>query len=411
MLPLTLLLIGCPPPTTGDDTADTGPGAANRNPQWCAPTLAYRVPLVASGPATTPIEAHVDFADALATAGDTSGLDATSLRAWAVADGTCVALPVQFLDGFSGILSRSPSSDALGDEAGAVVVLRDALAVRASDLHVFFDSTQSAGTDELHMPTELTATVTRVHTGVAEASFDPTRGGMLWELRLGTSPSLATIAGAWRGNGINTGTTDNEWTLSPQDAPGALELLADGPVVAGVRASGERSDSRGGYAYTHEYWLFAGRPEVYGKVHQVTTDDTYVQHPGDFTHGLRPWQVRHDHLDASGIVERQTGTNHAWVHDGTLGVAHGMVRAPTYPIDVLNDDAVPREVGFVANDYLPEGLGSPYQLPAGVTVFDHAVFVVLPFRTSERVRQPLLDAMHRPDVVVGAVEVGTDAGG
>ena len=166
----------------------------------------------------------------------------------------------------------------------------------------------------------------------------------------------------------------DSWGIDPQDGSGTLSLVADGPVLAALQATGSRSDSASSYDYTHTYWMFAGRPEVYSRVYQETTAYSTLSHTGDYTAGIRPWESQS--ADLSGATYTvDTAFTHADASDGSRGVAFAYIQPPDYLISLGFSD--PYLIAY-GNDAAAYGSGTPGTMASGTAYFDNVVMMVLP---------------------------------
>lgn len=359
----------------------------------------YRLLLELDGPAhgvaRAPVGVDVDFRAALDALGDPSPLNPASVRA--VPSGCLAAdgLPTQFIPGFGSLHERGYHQT--GPDAGTLAFVWDEDGDPTTDevlpptvrLAIYFDSVDSAPALVVRPDdTGMTVTPTAATDAVGSASFNPVRGGMLEALTLADSPVLTTLSHACCGNGIYSYEPDAWW--GPSDAPGTLELLAAGPVIALYRASGERPVTShtglalGAFEYKHLYWRYAGRPEVWTSVWQRTVGTTTAIHE-DVADGFRPWESKQPWVDAT--VEYDTDPDAGWgaVTGADWGMAFGVSRAPTWLTNVANpafrDDGspFPAYFYFAGNDVVPPGQEAPYVMDDGTVYFRNTVMVALPY--------------------------------
>ncbi|MAA80315.1 MAG: hypothetical protein CL916_13760, partial [Deltaproteobacteria bacterium] len=277
-----------------DDNCD---GITDGSDSWADTAQPYRIPFTVTGGSfsseQSPIVMDVNFRDALDSLGDSSSFNPNDLRIMSQDCGIGTPeIPSQFLDSWLGIMSKSSDINPIGDEEGTVAFLFDLDGdystkelLAAGDVHhlaVYFGGGLSAPM----YSTPLVATSSQIATGASTVDFLDTAGGMISSVTIGSSPSLMSQVDSCCGNGPYI----SSWNVDPQDAAGQLTLLEEGPIFAAVEATGERGDSSGSYSYSYVYWMFAHRPEIYSKVHQVTTSAMTVSHPGSWVSGLRPWE-------------------------------------------------------------------------------------------------------------------------
>ena len=364
------------------DSADNDcDGSTDESDAWWDESWTYRIPvtLTASsydvdGP---PVTVEADFRSALDDLGDSDAFDEESMR---VVLQDCSLgqpeLPSQFLDDWTDPFAKDDAVDSSGDEAGTVVFLYDedgdyssleTLAASSEvELAIYFDT---SGSDPAYA-TDLVAEANELKNDVTTAEFDEDAGGLLDELKFEGSVNLMSQTESCCGNSIYT----TSWAINPQDNAGTLTLLEEGPVFAATEASGSLSDSYGGFEYSYTYFMFAGRPELWSRIYQVTTADTYSAHSTDFTKGMRPWQSRHDDL-ATKLEETDNDDLYIDASDGTTGIAMAYHQAPTYVTDIYNAD--PHFILY-GNDYMDTGTGTPATVPSGTVYMDNIVVFALP---------------------------------
>jgi hypothetical protein len=362
-----------------DDNCD---GASDETESWWDSGWPYRllVEVQASSVdvAGAPVLTEVDFRAALDALGDSSAFDADSLR---VVLQDCGAgqpeLPSQFLDEYVGILEKLEEDDPV-DELGTVAFLYDTDGDYGTLETFAANSTITVGLYFGGSPgipsytTGLVATSSSLSNGTTTATLDSTHGGLLSSLSFQGSPSLQSQTTSCCGNSFYGGS----WGIDPQNgAAGAMEVLFDGPVIAAVESTGSRADGQSGYDYSYQYLLFAGRPELWIKVHQVTTRSSTLAHPADITYGIRPYEARADAI--SGSASFTTDPNWQWgdVSNSSWGVMFSYVTPPVYVITMSNYNPY---IIVSGNDYIGFGAGTPYVIPAGVAYMDHIVQLLLP---------------------------------
>ncbi len=423
-LALIFLLVGCKADdvlvdTSGlvdtDDPVDTDP--PDPVDAWWDDRWPYRVQLAIAGTRSidgVPLTPVIDFAALLDEAGDPSGLAPESLRV--VSPDHLSVWPAQFLDDRVDLMQKSASEAPVGDDVGAVAFVADGAWDVSVRVFLYFGSHANDPGDPLSpaLPATVPVGVDGLRTGAMVANFDRDRGGLLADLTA-FSTVLTSQADSDYGNGLNGQSPPGGWNMSPQDlAAGGFEVLSSGPVAAGVRATGLRSNDQAGYSYSYEYWAFAGQPELWVRIHAVTTRESLEQHPLDFTRGMRPWQSRQDALVDSGqTLRREIGAGDRWasIASEDVGVVMAWHRAPNFAARVINssDDGFGeshRFLSFEANDYMPLGLGTPHTIPDSVAFFDHDLLVVSPFlpddTTATDAAERLIDGIA---VTVGPLEL------
>ncbi len=383
---------------------------------WWDESFPYRVPVSIHLPknevTATPVAIDVDFRVALDALGEERAFEADGLRV--VLQDCALGLPEmpsQFLDGWAALFEKQVShQEPLGDEAGVVVFLYDedsdlstlesapSGGVVHASLYVGFDKTPPS------YSTAVATTSDSITSGTTSASFDASRGGLLSSLSINGSDTLASQADAEFGNGPYLG----NWNALPASDSGTVTVLESGPIFASIEASGGRANEAGAYDYSYVYWVFAGRPELWSKTHEITTEDATIDHAMDFTNGIRPWEARHDNL-VGGTTRTGTGMGAPWadVTLGELGISFGFVRAPSYlTMQAWDAETTGRLYHVVAaNDYAPFGLGTPVVIPAETSFIDHCVQFLLPHVTDfEGVQDQLFGLMAGVDTTMANAE-------
>ncbi|MBM4365877.1 MAG: putative metal-binding motif-containing protein, partial [Deltaproteobacteria bacterium] len=356
-------------------------GNTDPDDAWWDTSFPYRILLTvtASGYAvdSPPVLADIDFRGALDDLGDSSAWDSDTLR---VVTQSCasgqVELPSQYLEDHVGLLDKLDAADStaeygtvafLADQDGDYGTLDAMAAGTSTSIGLYFGGSNSAPA----YATDLVATASSLANDVTTATFDEAYGGVLTGLSHDGSTSLENQYTSCCGNSIYGGS----WGIDPQDGTGDLAVLFDGPVVAALEATGSRSDSQSGYEYSYIYLAFAGRPEIYSKVYQVTDRASTLAHPTDIAYGIRPWESRRDNISGSATFTTDSNYLYADASNGTWGIAFAYVAPPEFLIGLANYDPY---LIAVSNDYTALGLGTPATLPAGTAYFDHVVQLHLP---------------------------------
>ncbi len=356
-------------------------GSTDPDDAWWDTSFPYRILLTVTAPGydvdSPPVLADVDFRGALDSLGDSGAWDSDTLR---VVTQTCasgqVELPSQYIEDYVGLLDKVDAADTT-TEYGTVAFLLDSdgdygtldsvAAGTTVSIGLYFGGSNAAPA----YATDLVATSSSLANDLTTASFDDDYGGVLSGLSFEGSGTLETQATSCCGNSFYGAS----WGIDPQDGTGTLAVLLDGPVVAAVEATGSRSDSQSGYEYSYIYLAFAGRPELYSKVYQVTDRASTLAHPSDITYGIRPWESRRDNISSGATFTTDTSYLYADVSNGTRGSAFAYVAPPEFVIGLSNYDPY---LIAVSNDYAAVGLGTPATIPAGTAYFDHVVQLHLP---------------------------------
>jgi hypothetical protein len=391
---------------------------------WYDDAWPYRVTVQLTTPNRftngTPIAVDVDFANALLQVGDSTGLDPDSVR---VVLQDCVldypVQPAEFVDGVSGLFDPVPMADPLGDESGAVVWVHDEdedlstpdELARSSTVvvGVYFGSQgDSPGVGPYVPPSPLSVSVSAgdatLDSGVVTAHFDAALGGLTDELGIvGGSPTIGAQTASAAGNGAFM----NGW-VSARDVVGSLSLVHEGPVLGMVRAEGALSNASGTLDYTHDSFVFAGRPDVYTKMRWVTAVDSQLGPQGaQWGAAVRPWQI-----DAQATLATYGGVGRgvedpafSWARSDFGADAEGVYLGyRTSPLQRHNPVTVAdgRFLALAGQDVAQNPPTNQVDLPAGTAVLDHAVVVVYPFVGSfEDAQFDALGSMDGVSAVVG----------
>ena len=120
--------------------------------------------------------------------------------------------------------------------------------------------------------------------------------------------------------------------------------------------------------------MFAHRPEIYSKVHQVTTSAMTVSHPGEWVSGLRPWESIHSNITTGATFTNDSTGMYADIQGVDYGIAWGYIEPPEFAASGGAGDPY-----FVAggNDW-GDSAGTPETIPQGVDYFDHIIQVFMP---------------------------------
>ncbi|MBM4393999.1 MAG: putative metal-binding motif-containing protein, partial [Deltaproteobacteria bacterium] len=356
-------------------------GSTDREDAWWDTSFPYRILLTvtASGYAvdSPPVLADIDFRGALDDLGDSSAWDSDTLR---VVTQACtsgqVELPSQYIEDYVGLLDKVDAADGtaeygtvafLADQDGDYATLEPLAAGTIVSIGLYFGGSTAAPA----YATDLVATASSLANDVTTATFDEAYGGVLTSLSHDGSASVENQSTSCCGNSFYGGS----WDIDPQDGTGDLAVLFDGPVVAALEATGSRSDSQSGYEYSYIYLAFAGRPEIYSKVYQVTDRASTLAHPTDITYGIRPWESRRDNISSGATFTIDSAYLYADASNGTWGSAFAYVAPPAFVIGLANYDPY---LIALSNDYSAVGLGTPATLPAGTAYLDHVVQLHLP---------------------------------
>jgi hypothetical protein len=356
-------------------------GSTDGTDAWANLNQPYRIPFTITGGAygvdQPPIVTEVDFRAVLDSFGDTSAFAESDIRVVRQDCGLGTPdIPSQYLDEWLGVFDKVDDSNPMGDEQGTVVFLFDEDGdietkerLEAGD-SVSFALYFGGALPTPSYTTSLSASADQISTGVSVVDFLSSAGGMISSITTGGSPSLMSQATSCCGNGPYT----SSWTMDPQDGEGQLTMLETGPLFAAVEAYGEREDSQGAYEYRFVYWMFANRPEIYAKVHQIATSDLTISHPGSWVSGLRPWESTQENISVGATFSNDPNGLYADTQGSVWGITWGYVQPPLYAISSSAGD--PYLVGG-GNDW-GSSSGTPETIPAGVSFFDHIVHVVMP---------------------------------
>jgi hypothetical protein len=205
-------------------------------------------------------------------------------------------------------------------------------------------------------------------TSLSSATFDPDRGGLLTGLDFAGVGGLVVQAGT-EGNGLYT----DAWSLVLGAGPSSGEVLADGPVVAALRYTGDRTDEDGAAELDVVWFVIAGRPELWSAVTCTTTQDTLLAWPADAWLGVRPWQGSAPLLEDA-VVTLDPASTWLDLSNGQHGVAWGYATAPARVVDLEADQGV---FWSAANDG-SAGSTSPVTVASGTAVVDGAIMVLMP---------------------------------
>ncbi|HMV67192.1 MAG TPA: hypothetical protein PKA64_10105 [Myxococcota bacterium] len=379
-----------------------------------------------------PVTVDVDLGAALAAAGVAGSVDPASVR---VVRQDCSLrfpeMPAQFADRLVALDRKADHLSPAGDGRGTVAFLIDddgdlstSESLTPGETATFGIYFAAAGTGAAGpgWSTELVVVTNppiTVSTGPTTVSFDPARGGMLSALSYRGSGPLTDQASSCCGNSLhfwdkNTATGAPFGWVTPQSAPGDLALLESGPLLAAVRASGQRTGivpstgaDYGTYTYDDLYWVFAGRPEVWHAVRHEAITDCTMEHEPDVSHGFRPIQLRHaSQLYTNATYDNDAGLSWMAVTGARWGVAVGMPQPPDWFARFANP--VGSEVGgpinyaysaIHGNDFVDVGELPPFVVPAGTVFFDQPAFVLLPYAA------PLADDLPVLDGLIEGVEI------
>lgn len=377
-----------------------------------------------------PLTVDVDFRTVLDNLGDATPFDPDSLHVVVQrCDLGWPEVPGQFVDRLQALTTRTDHVAAAGDERGAVVFLYDTddnlrstetLRSGTTTFALYFSSAAQLAPSVPGPTTDLSLTYVqdqwRLETGVSTMLFDPDQGGLMSAISRGASGYLTSQTASCCGNGMHfwdpTYYNGPPWGwVTPQSAPGDVEVLADGPVFAAIRATGTRDgivpgtgQDFGTTSYDALYWAFAGRPELWHVTTQAAVTDATTTHEIDASFGFRPLQTYHDPVLAIGARYRNDAAAR-WgaVIGATHGIAIGVPHPPTHHARIANPVGVnigapPVEEYFAihGNELAPPGTPTPFTVPAGTRYFDNVGIVMLPFAGAWSAARPAFDAVMAP---------------
>jgi hypothetical protein len=405
---------------------------------WWNDNLPYRVLVDVEAPAYdmdgAPVAVDVDFGALLDEVGDSSAFNPASLR---VVLHECAAglpeVPSEFIDQLVGVFEKVDGDDAAGDGYGTLAFVHDGDG-DLTDLDplpggsvvtygVYFGS--AATTAQVPAPsyvTGLSATrggaLARLVNGTTTAIFDTAIGGLTSAL----GPPLALQVGAQSdavaGNGVYTapvGGGTGEWLSAVNGTGVSLSLLHIGDVIGAVRASGSVAGAHGAIDYDYTYVMFAGRPEVYVKVHVETSASTNVGPFGAlWTAAVRPYEIDNLGYTASVLFDGEEGEvapGGAWARGGyglaspsPFGVLVGYRARPLRAGTAVSTTSGTR-IALAGQDLTASATGAQVTLPAGTVLLDHTVIAVYPHTGGFGVVQDdALGMLEGVGLSVGAVE-------
>jgi hypothetical protein len=379
--------------------------------------------------APAPLFADVDLAAALAAVNAGAAYDPASLR---LVRQDCAAgfpeVPSQFIERLVDLPRKAPHLDADGNGRGTVAFVHDldgdpatidALEPGETASYALYFTTlrRSGGTIPApSYPTDLVTTPDQIVNATTTATFSAAGGGLLSALTWNGSPTLTSQTESCCGNGMYMAFPPG-W-LDPQDnVADAVEVLAAGPILGAVRASGIRTAVDlgvpvGSYQYDVVYWMVAGRPELYYSTSQRTLMDTLNEHPDDGNLGFRFWESRQQQLAATGVLSYEEDAAEGWasITGPAWGIAFGLAHPPTYLTQVYNPllraGGAPfvDYVAFIGNDWQPGPFGSPMVVPSNTAYFDSVDMVLWPYAGAfSAVRDQLLGVQAFLPTATGSV--------
>jgi hypothetical protein len=407
---------------------------------WFDDRWPYRIRMDLTGSDTyhtqqLPFAADVDFEAALASVGDSSGLDPSSIR---VVFQDCAAgtpiVPSEFADDVSNLFGRGSITDPVGDGAGTVAFLFD----RSGDygdiellapgdswpFAVYFASNStSAGLPPSTYASNLTATAdgtsATMSNGVSDAAFDASLGGLA--TRMGTTgrDSTATMSTPW-GNGILFGDTGGMggW-VSASTGTGSVNLVHQGPLLSIVETTGNAFNDYGGFDYSYTWIQFAEAPEFYARVRYTLDRDSNIgpQQPF-FGKAVRPFMLDNQSLTTLG-TEASAGAipDYDWTYGtydaagNAFGVAVGYretVSLRSRPIfSVTGSSSAGRYLGLAGQDITSTYVSgqASYSGTAGETVVDDAILLIHPYEGQlASVASDFYGTLDGPEITQQAVE-------
>lgn len=400
-------------------------------------TWRVRIPVSRSTLERAPGAVDIDVAAWLEDAGVADPFDPGSLRLVVQDCGDMPQLPAQFVDSLGALAEREDHTRPTGDGAGSLMFtweLDDDLQTAESmDSDVVLGLYFSAGTSvaapvpasDLVVTTQ--GDVTTMAAARTTMSVDAARGGLISALSIDGIDSFVSQTGSCCGNAMGfwsaaTFTGAPYGWVTPQSAPTTVEVLATGPVVSAVRASGSLSAivpdsgvSYGAYDYEHWFWRFAGRPEVWHAVSQRATAPCTTEHEIDASFAFRPLQVRHT------LAATDTPT---WIADQSAafgavfladrGFAIGLHHRPAFYARVANPvgsqvpeaNIVENYFAIHGNERFAPGVPTPSTVPTGESIFDAVGMVFLPFDGDWTSAEPVMRGLQEGLVtgVPGALE-------
>lgn len=358
-----------------------------------------------------PVTVDVDFRAVLDAAGEVGSADLGSVR---VVRQSCALdhaeVASQVVDEVVALDRKADHASPVGDDRAMVAFFHDddddptATATLGAGDRVTYGVYFAAGAPtaaptyatDLAVASGATVQLSNSRTSV---TLDPARGGLMSAIAPAGSASLTSQTTSCCGNAMHYWDRNAQagppfgW-ITPQSAPAATEVLAEGPVVSIVRATGSRVGQTtsgqffGSYDFEVYFWQFAGRPEVKHSLLHVATADSTTLHDQEASLGFRPLQLRHTAaLTAGGAtyVNDPAGRWGAVDGSGGLGIAIGLHQPPLYAAPPSNPLGV--EYGAPLNDFyavrgsevVELGVPSPFTVPAGVAYFDNVGAFFFPY--------------------------------
>jgi len=355
---------------------------------------------------------NVDFRAAMDSVGSSDAFDPSTLVAVMQPCSTGQpALEAQFLDGIQDLLEKTSHDDPIGDEKGSVAFLYDTNGDYSSVDELTASTTVSfalyfGGSQQPTTSNTAAAVATasgELDSGLTNARFEASSGGLLQDLFLGASHSLASQTRTTYGNAAYM----NEWSHAPQNGTGTITVLESGPIIAALKAEGVRTTSIGSYEYEHTYWMFSGHPALWSKVDQYVTTSMNLSFFQALITAMRPWQTLHDGFPDPNLLAFTADPADLWatLSDGSHSVGWGYVTPPAF-VDSINYLLSFGSPFLFANANDVVNLSEQTTvLSPGTAFFDNIVQVILPTASSAADTQttllPLLDGV---DSTVGQLE-------
>ena len=392
-----------------DGTDNDCDSLSDGDDSWWDTDWPYRIPVTVTAPASgalhgPPIVVNVDFRAAMDSVGSSDAFDPSTLVAVMQPCSTGQpALEAQFLDGIQDLLENTSHDDPIGDEKGSVAFLYDTngdygsvdqlTASTTISFALYFGGSQQPTTS--NTASAVATASGELDSGLTNARFDASSGGLLEDLFLGASHSLASQTRSYYGNAAYM----NGWTQTPQSGAGTITVLESGPIIAALKAEGTRTTSIGSYEYEHTYWMFSGHPALWSKVNQHVTTSMTLSFFQALITAMRPWQTLHDGFPDPGLLAFTADPADLWatLSDGSHSVGWGYVTPPAF-VDSIDYLLVFGSPFFFANANDVVNLSElTTVLSPGTAFFDNIVQVILPTAASAADTQttllPLLDGV------------------
>lgn len=377
---------------------------------WFDTDYAYRVPIVVTGAPgfatlSPPVAVDVDFAAALATAADASGLDPDSVR---VVRQDCFAgnpeMPSEFMDDVAGVFERAAMDDPPGDDFGAVVFLADSdgdytrrdivNAGATASFGIYFNSnatsTGTAASYASSLVVDSDGASSGLSNALTESTYDGFNGGMAdWVSTVGR-PNTGNQTSIPFGQGVFLGQgSTGSWVTANDGTDVQLDIVHEGPIFGAVRSSGSAASGFGGFDYSYTYFMFEGRPEIYAKVLIEFNQPSTIRQSPFWGSGVRAWFASNASLSGASAQGAGGVPDFNWVRGtydigndpyGIAVVYRQSVALRSRPIfDATGTANAGRYVAVAGQDITDVFVNQvEYDATAGERPLDHSIIAIYP---------------------------------